>query len=171
MGNNIPIAGTSPTGGMADGYGIGGAQGNVAPAPGSGGSGTGIGNGSGGSGSSPGTGSGNCPAGVQNCNGDGSPDSGSVPGVPTFDGTVDGIPSEASPTWVDQILTFMSSSPAVAAITGSGVTASGSCSLSTTVMGASVDLGFCSIPSSFFTVMSGALLLVAHLVAFFIIFR
>lgn len=168
----IPIAGSSGTGGIADGYGITGAQGGATPGTAPGGSGPGPGGiGGTGSGSGSGSGSGNCPVGVQNCNGDGSVDVYSTPGAVTYDSVISGQPTEDSPTWVEQIQSFVSSSPVVTAITGSGVTASGDCALSTTVMGATVDLGFCNIPSSFFSVMSVALLLVAHLVAFFIIFR
>lgn len=120
-------------------------------------------------GSGGGSGSGSCTH--TNCNDDGTEDLGSVPGVPTFDSTISGQPTEDSPTWVEQVQSFASSSPIVSTITGSGITASGDCALSASVMGASVDLGFCNIPSSFFTIMSAALLLVAHMVAFFIIFK
>jgi hypothetical protein len=173
LGGTVPSIGSSATGGAADGYPLPGAQGTLSIPPGTNGSGPGgSGTGSGsGSGTTPGTGSGNCPAGVVNCNGDGSTDTGSVPSVPTYDSTISGGATDASPTWTDRILSFISTAPAVTAITGSSLSASGSCSISGTVMGATVDLGFCSLPSSFFSVMSAALIAVSHLVALFIIFR
>lgn len=152
---------TSGGAGFPDGRGLGATAGGTAPAAGPAGSGTGLG----------GSGSGTCPVGVANCNEDGTPDAGVVPGIPSFDGTIGGAITEDSPGWVAQIQSFVAGSPVVAAISGSGLTASGSCNLAATVMGASVDLGFCNIPASFFTVMSAALLLLSHLVAFFIIFR
>lgn len=166
--SGIPVAGTDPNGGFAPGkIDPGAGQGGWIPGMGPTGptntSDVSPGHGPGGTGSGSG---GTCAS--TNCNDDGTPDSGSVPGTPSFDSTVDS-PDEES--WTDLITSFVSSSPVIAAITGSGIDASGgSCSLSTTVMGATVDLGFCDIPSSLFTVMSLATLAIAHLVAFYIIF-
>lgn len=169
-GGAIPTTGGTD-GGFATGTGGTGANGNVTPGPGTAGSGTGLGGSGGAGGGGSGSGSGNCPPGEQNCNGDGTVDAGGVPGSPSYNSSIADQPTEDSPSWIEQIQSFVSSSPAISAITGSGITASGSCTLAASVMGASVDLGFCNIPSSFFTVMSAALLIMAHLVAFFIIFR
>jgi len=172
----IPVMGGGDSTGSPDGYGFTGDNTHVgspsttgtgfSPDGNSSGSAPVTGSPSGGGGSG---GSGSCTH--TNCNGDGSEDSGSIPGVPAFDSTIADQPTEDSPTWVEQIQSFVASSPIVTTITGSGITASGACELSASVMGASVDLGFCNIPSSFFTIMSAALLLVAHLVSFFIIFK
>jgi len=166
--SGIPIEGTDPNGGFSPGKidpgaGQGGWIPNMGPSGPTGTSPVSPGHGPGGSGS--GTG-GTCAS--TNCNDDGSADVGTIPASPTFNPDVD---SPDVDSWTDAITTFISGSPVIAAITGSGISASGgSCSLSTTVMGASVDLGFCDIPSSLFTIMSIATLAIAHLLAFYIIF-
>jgi hypothetical protein len=162
----IPITGgfLPPGGGNPSGYGYPpGHNGQVTPPIiGTGGGGVGGGGGGGGSGGGGGT----CQ--FTNCNSDGTEDVYTPPDSPTYDGSV-AAPTELD--WTQQVTSFISSSPAIAAINGSGIEASGDCSLSASVYGGTVDLGFCNIPSSLFTVMSAALLSISYLVAFFIIFR
>jgi hypothetical protein len=126
------------------------------------------GGGGGGGGAAPGTGSGNCAAGVANCNGDGTEDAGGVPGALTFGSGVDGVPEEGD--WKQSIIDFMSGSPIVSALSSSGVSASGSCSVSGSVMGRSIDLSFCPW-ESMFNFAGGLLVLLSHIAAFWIVWK
>src|SRR5262249_51392620 len=110
----IPISGSDAGGGIPEGYGFsgesgwtGGAGGNGSPSVG----GTiGSGGGSGGSGSCTSAG----------CLDEPTPDSGTIPGVPSFDSSVE---SPEATDWVDTVRTFIASNPISGIISGSGVSA------------------------------------------------
>jgi hypothetical protein len=160
----IPVAGSG--GGIAEGYGftgdtewIGGAGPSGTPTVG----GT-IGPSSGGSG---GGGSGSCT--TAGCLDEPTPDSGTIPGISSFDSSVTS-PDETD--WVDTIRAFITGNPIFGVISGSGVSATaGSCAVSTTIFGATVDFGFCDIPSGVWTTWGVLILAVAHLMAAYILFR
>lgn len=160
LGGSIPVAGSSGTGGMSEGLGFGGAGGGVSPVAG----GPGTGGGSG-------TGGGGCPIDDPNCGDDGESEGGSLPGIPNYNSTYGEGDLPIVKNWIQTIRDFLSGSPIVSAISGSGLTASGSCALSASVYGSNVDLGFCSVPGELWVMMSGFTLLIAHLVGAFIIFR
>lgn len=166
----VPTIGSSPNGGIAEGIGAAGSPaGTYTPGANGGGQSGGISGGSG-TGSYPaaGTGAGNCPAGVQNCNGDGSTDSGFIPGTSSFDS---GITSPETGDWQSSITTFISGSPLVSAISGSHVSAtSGDCSQTFTVWGSSATISLCS-HASWFELGGTFLLIAANLAAFYIVWR
>lgn len=159
----IPLSGSDTGGGMAEGYGYSGAAGYTGGAGSTGTPSIGGTIGPGGSGG----GSGSCT--TAGCLDEPTPDSGIIPGISSFDSSVT---SPDATDWVDTIRTFISGNPIVGVISGSGISAvSGSCAVSTTIFGATVDFGFCDIPSSVWTTWGVLILAVAHLMAAYILFR
>jgi hypothetical protein len=161
----IPVSGSDANGGQSETYGFTGASDSVG---GAGTNGTpGVAGVQGGTSGGSGGGSGSCDS--AGCLDEPTPDSGVIPGVPTYDATVT---SPESSDWVQSVRDFISGSPVMGIISGSGVTAvSGACSVSTTIFGATVDFGFCDIPSGVWTTWGVLILAVAHLMAAYIIFR
>lgn len=165
----IPIAGSDANGGIADGYGIDGPQGGATPTAGSGGSGPGLG---GTGGTDGGTGGGGTGGGgtceFENCNDDGTEDIGTIPNVPEYDPGLDTLVED---DWVTAAQNFLSSSPLIAALQGSTVSASGSeCSFAGSAFGESFTFNFCSYGSAL-AALGTLLVVISHLAAFFIVWR
>lgn len=162
----VPVAGApGGDGGIPEGYGFEGESGWTG---GAGSNGTpGVSGVVGGTPAGGGSGGGDCSS--PGCLDEPTPDSGVIPGVPTYDGAVE---SPEAADWVDAIREFIAGSPISTIITGSGVTAvSGECSVSAEIFGSTVEFGFCDIPSSVWTTWGVLILALAHLMAAYILFR
>jgi hypothetical protein len=174
--NQIPVVGSDPNGGLAPGSGGTGTAGTYTPGSGVGGESGGVvasgGSGSGGSG-----GTEVCPE-HQDCSGEGTPDNGFIPAAPVFDQTLPDAPSEADypQDWPNLLSTWWADSPFQRAVTGSTITASGSCTVAATVTGAGglsayLSLGFESIPDSIWVLWRALVVLLANIAGFMLLWR
>src|SRR5262249_6429066 len=112
-------------------------------------------------------GSGSCT--TAGCLDETTPDSGAIPGVSSFYSSVT-FPDETD--LGDTIRAFITCNPNFGVISGSGGSATaGSCAVSSTTVAATVDFGFCDIPSRVWTTWGVLILAVAHLMAAYILFR
>jgi hypothetical protein len=93
-----------------------------------------------------------------------------VPGPPGDDTLPIGTGEGPTETSVKDLVTgFLGGNPLVAVITGSGVTASGSCSVSTSLWGRTISLDFCPL-ESYLSAIGVFIVAFAGLLAVFIVF-